>query len=94
MNSSIEFIDNYNRWMIEYLKPYLGERLLEVGTGQGNFRKYFPGIDRYISIDIDAEVTITIPSNTIEATNITVTRSRWIDDERSIARPGNSDPPE
>lgn len=53
MASSIEFIDNYNLWMIEKIQPYLGNKLLEIGTGQGNFRKYFPSVEKFVSVDID-----------------------------------------
>ena len=57
MASSIEFIDNYNGWMIQKLRPYLGSRLLEIGTGQGNFRKYFLSVEHFVSVDIDPVVT-------------------------------------
>jgi|GEM_PF-194276 len=56
MTSSVEFIDNYNQWMIKKFQPYLGTRLLEIGTGHGNFKKYFPSLLQYISVDINEEV--------------------------------------
>jgi len=56
MSSSIEFADNYNKWIINKFRPYMGNRLLEVGTGQGNFKKYLQFIDNYVSIDIDEAV--------------------------------------
>lgn len=56
MTSSVEFIDNYNQWMIKKFQPYLGTRLLEIGTGHGNFKKFFPSLVQYISVDINEEV--------------------------------------
>lgn len=57
MASAIEFIDNYNNWIIEKFKPYIGEKILEIGTGQGNFKKYLDKTaDQYHSVDIDADV--------------------------------------
>ena len=58
MASSIEFADNYNTWILEKFSPYISRNVLEVGTGQGNFKRYlakYP-IDYYMSMDIDAEV--------------------------------------
>ncbi|NJK99870.1 MAG: class I SAM-dependent methyltransferase [Spirulinaceae cyanobacterium SM2_1_0] len=56
MSSAIEFADNYNNWIVESLLPYAGLRILEVGTGQGNFRRYLPASQEYVSIDIDSQV--------------------------------------
>ena len=57
MTSAIEFADNYNNWILSKFKPYIGQNLLEVGTGQGNFKKYLSKTtDQYYSVDIDAEV--------------------------------------
>src|SRR5581483_2795465 len=29
--------DGYNRWMFEKIRPYLGRRIIEIGSGIGNF---------------------------------------------------------
>lgn len=56
MASSMEHADNYNKWMFQIFYPFIGNDLLEIGTGYGNFRKYLPSLNQYVSIDIDAEV--------------------------------------
>jgi SAM-dependent methyltransferase len=57
MASSMEFVDNYNHWILGKFAPFKGKRILEIGTGQGNFRKILePGSDCYVSIDIDEDV--------------------------------------
>jgi SAM-dependent methyltransferase len=57
MADSMEFADNYNNWIIEKFTPYLGENLLEIGTGQGNFKKYLTGkVKKHVSLDIDEQV--------------------------------------
>jgi SAM-dependent methyltransferase len=60
MSSAIEFANNYNRWIVETFRPYIGNSVLEIGTGQGNFKGYLPphqwGIQTYVSVDIDAQV--------------------------------------
>ncbi|MBN1384059.1 MAG: class I SAM-dependent methyltransferase [Elusimicrobia bacterium] len=32
---------NYNKWIYEIFRPYIGNRILEVGCGTGNLTKYF-----------------------------------------------------
>ena len=57
MASSMEFADNYNNWIINKFNPYIGSSLLEIGTGQGNFKKYLSHrVKQYVSIDIDEKV--------------------------------------
>lgn len=57
MSPAMEFVDNYNNWILSKFKPFFGETLLEIGTGQGNFKKYVSEwIKNYVSIDIDEEV--------------------------------------
>ncbi len=31
--------DNYNQWIFDALQPYLGDKIAEVGAGQGNFTR-------------------------------------------------------
>lgn len=57
MTSSIEFADNYNNWILSKVKSYTGRNILEVGTGQGNFKKYLSVSNKnYYSIDLDKYV--------------------------------------
>ncbi len=57
MTSAIEFVDNYNNWILDTFKSYIGTHLLEIGTGQGNFKKYLDkSVAQYYSADIDADV--------------------------------------
>jgi len=58
MASSIEFADNYHTWILQKFSPYIQGNVLEVGTGQGNFKRYLISysIEYYMSIDIDEEV--------------------------------------
>jgi 2-polyprenyl-3-methyl-5-hydroxy-6-metoxy-1,4-benzoquinol methylase len=57
MASAMEFVDNYNNWIIGKFEPYCGNRFLEIGTGQGNFKKMFlRKAEKYVSIDIDEDV--------------------------------------
>ena len=57
MADSMEFEDNYNNWILNNFNPYLGKNLLEIGTGQGNFKKYLKNkFKLHVSIDIDEDV--------------------------------------
>lgn len=56
MSSAIEFADNYNNWILQIFQPYIKKNILEIGTGQGNFRRYLPSAETYVSIDIDPQV--------------------------------------
>lgn len=56
MSSSIAFAHNYNQWVLDWFKPYIGKRLLEVGTGQGNYAGYLKHLEEYVSVDLDEEI--------------------------------------
>jgi glycosyltransferase involved in cell wall biosynthesis len=46
----------FNRWMGDTIRPYLGERVLEIGAGIGNLtRVLIPRIKCYVAADIDGE---------------------------------------
>ena len=46
----------FNRWMGETIRPYIGERVLEIGAGIGNLtRVLIPRVKCYIAADIDHE---------------------------------------
>jgi SAM-dependent methyltransferase len=61
-NPSAEILDafsvapRFNRWMADSIRPYVKERVLEIGAGMGNLtRALAPGRLRYIASDIDGE---------------------------------------
>ena len=53
--SAIEFADNYNKWIVKQFYPFIGKKVLEIGVGQGNYKRYLPSLDLIVSIDIDIE---------------------------------------
>lgn len=48
-------IDRVDQWLYEEIEPYLGQRVLEIGCGLGNFSRYFTDRQLYIGTDIAAE---------------------------------------
>ena len=46
----------FNRWMADTIRPYVGQRVLEIGSGIGNLsRALVPGRKRYVATDINPE---------------------------------------
>ena len=48
-------LDHYNDWIIEYIKPWIGDTVLEVGSGIGNISRYL--LDRKSLILTDVKET-------------------------------------
>ena len=47
---------NFNRWMADTIRPYLGAEVLEIGAGMGNLtRELSPKRQRYVATDIDEQ---------------------------------------
>ena len=47
---------NFNRWMAQSLRPYIGKNVLEVGAGIGNLtRTLVSGRKRYVATDLNPE---------------------------------------
>ena len=47
---------NFNRWMADTIRPFVGKRVLEIGAGMGNLtRQLAKRRERYVASDIDAE---------------------------------------
>jgi SAM-dependent methyltransferase len=53
-------INEYDSWLVEGIRPFLGQRVIEVGCGLGNLLKHF--IDRELAIGIE-----TSPETVMEA---------------------------
>ena len=50
---AIEGMDNFNAWMYEHFDPYVGRRVLEVGSGIGNLTQFFINRDLVVATDIE-----------------------------------------
>lgn len=56
MSSAIGKADNYTQWVLSCFKPFFGEKILEIGTGQGNYKGFIKNPLTYVSVDIDQEL--------------------------------------
>lgn len=43
---------NYNKWVFENIRPYLGDRIIDIGAGLGNFLPYLLNKELIITIDV------------------------------------------
>ncbi len=48
-------IDKVDLWLYDEIKPYIGQRVLEIGCGMGNFARYLVDRELYLGIDIGTE---------------------------------------
>jgi len=49
---SFALTHNYNKWIYEIFRPYMGRNVLEVGCGIGNLSQYFLGAcDKLVGVD-------------------------------------------
>lgn len=44
---------NYQQWLMEMVAPHLGRSVLEVGVGDGSYRRHLPESADYLGLDID-----------------------------------------
>ena len=52
---NLKLADRYNNWIFEQIKPHLGNNVLEVGCGNGNFTLFLAQqCDRVTGIDINS----------------------------------------
>src|SRR5262249_24342991 len=58
--------ERYNRWMFRQIAPYLGRRVLEIGSGLGNLTRYLVGRDLVVATDVNPRY-LRMLSNTFEA---------------------------
>jgi len=73
----------FNRWMADTIRPYVGERVLEIGAGIGNLtRALIPRRKRYVATDIDPEHLARLATRFQHRPNLSI---RYCD----LARPGD-----
>jgi len=64
----------YNAWMAEKIRPYLGRRVLELGSGIGNFSDYFLDRDFLMVTDITDEYLKILQEKYADRKNVSVSR--------------------
>jgi glycosyltransferase involved in cell wall biosynthesis len=73
----------FNRWMADTIRPYVGERVLEIGAGIGNLtRALIPRRKRYVATDIDSEHLARLATRFQHRPNLSI---RYC----NLARPGD-----
>jgi len=50
---SMSDVPKFNRWMADAIRPYCGQRVLEIGAGIGNMTRHLCPRERYTATDID-----------------------------------------
>jgi SAM-dependent methyltransferase len=54
----------FNRWMADTIRPWVGQRVLEIGAGMGNMtRQLCPRRKLYVATDLDPEHLATLAGN-------------------------------
>ena len=51
--SEMERADQFNVWMGDFLRPFVGKRVLEIGSGIGTLTNQFIPRDRYVASDVN-----------------------------------------
>jgi SAM-dependent methyltransferase len=57
--------ERYNQWMLQQLTPWLGQRVLEIGSGIGSFTRYLVGRELLLATDLNPRY-LRILANTFE----------------------------
>jgi 2-polyprenyl-3-methyl-5-hydroxy-6-metoxy-1,4-benzoquinol methylase len=65
--------DKYNNWIVKQIKPYLGNNVLEVGCGNGNFTVFLAQqCDRVTGIDINKEYVEVAKKRLVRQVGVTI----------------------
>src|SRR2546422_5367979 len=59
MSPAMEEAKNYNNWIYEAMRPYLGDRICEIGPGFGGIAsRALADRKEYCAIDVDSDVIL------------------------------------
>ena len=70
MTRSLETASNYHRWLFSYVKPYIGQRVLEIGAGSGNMTRYLAKLSPVTAIDLSDEALSRLASRLPSAADV------------------------
>lgn len=65
-------INEYDSWLIEELRPFLGQRVLEVGCGLGNLLQHFTDRELAVGIEPESETVAEVKNKFINNKNLAV----------------------
>jgi glycosyltransferase involved in cell wall biosynthesis len=83
---------NFNRWMADTIRPYIGRRVLEIGAGMGNLtRLLLPGRKRYVATDIDREHLERLKNRLANRPNLETAELNAVEPEGQAAFRGQMD---
>jgi SAM-dependent methyltransferase len=69
---ALSHLDHYNRWLIEKIEPFLGNRILEVGSGIGNMAAYLLDRELIVTSDIMPEYREALSKRFADKSNVHV----------------------
>ncbi|RYZ92160.1 MAG: methyltransferase [Proteobacteria bacterium] len=72
--SSLADAKRYQRWLYESVQPFLGQRILELGSGIGNLSQHLPVRERLILSDIEPGLLEELKRKVPPQPNVTVTQ--------------------
>jgi glycosyltransferase involved in cell wall biosynthesis len=69
----------YNDWVWSRLSPYIGDRVLEIGCGVGNFTRFLRNRDRVVATDNNAHYLAAVRRSLDHFDNVDVRHVDWED---------------
>jgi SAM-dependent methyltransferase len=73
---------NYQRWISQLCRPYVGQRALEIGAGYGAVSRFLcAGVPEYVATDTSPECLAGLVSRFSDSPNVTVRKLDVIADE-------------
>ncbi len=69
---SLSSMHRFNRWMADQVRPWIGERVLEIGAGMGNLSRQFLPREQYTVSDIDEQHLVYLQNSFESRKNIDV----------------------
>jgi glycosyltransferase involved in cell wall biosynthesis len=82
-------LSRYNAWLWEQVAPYIGKRILEVGSGIGTMTRYFLGREFVLATEIDQQylrrlqrALATRPNVTVRSLDLNEPLPPWVPESR------------
>ena len=70
----VEGLSRYNQFLWELVRPYVGQRVLEIGSGTGLMTRFLSQRQRLVATDVDADYVAMLARAYADAPNVEVRR--------------------